>query len=255
MSQPTPPTDAGEAEVNTPKRRSWLRRLLPVIVLVVIALLIFALDLDNYLSFDTLRENRETLTSFVAEHVLLAALVYIAVYTIATAISLPGGAILSISGGFLFGAWLGALYVLIGATLGATAVFLIAKTALGEPLKAKAGPWLDKMAAGFQENALSYLLVLRLVPLFPFFIVNLVPAFLGVRLGTYVLGTALGIIPGILVFTFTGAGIGSVLDAGETFSVSAVLTPQIITALVGLALLALLPVVYKAWQKRRNPTL
>jgi uncharacterized membrane protein YdjX (TVP38/TMEM64 family) len=147
------------------------------------------------------------------------------------------------------------LYVLIGATLGATAVFLIAKTALGEPLKAKAGPWLDKMAAGFQENALSYLLVLRLVPLFPFFIVNLVPAFLGVRLGTYVLGTALGIIPGILVFTFTGAGIGSVLDAGETFSVSAVLTPQIITALVGLALLALLPVVYKAWQKRRNPTL
>ena len=236
-------------------RRGLLRsgkRWLPVLALVGAVGAIFALDLDRFLTFEALRENRHLLMSFVDDQAVLAASLFVLVYAAATAMSLPGGAILSIAGGFLFGAWLGTAYIVVGATIGATAVFLIAKTALGDALRARAGPWLKSMEAGFQENALSYLLVLRLVPLFPFFVVNLVPAFLGVPLRTYVIGTFVGIVPGAFVFAFTGAGLGSVFDSSETFSPAAVLTPEVIVALTGLALLSLLPVAYKKIKARRS---
>jgi len=129
---------------------------------------------------------------------------------------------------------------------------VIAKTAFGDALRDRAGAWLRTLEAGFREHALSYLLVLRLVPLFPFFVVNLVPALLGVPLSTFVLGTFVGIIPGSFMYTSVGAGLGSLFDAGETFSVTGVLTPQIVTALVGLAMLALVPVVYKKLMARRR---
>ena len=109
-----------------------------------------------------------------------------------------------------------------------------------------------KMREGFNENALSYMLFLRLIPAFPFFVVNLVPAFLGVPLGTYVIGTLLGIIPGSVVFASFGAGIGAIFDRGESLSVSAVLTPEIITALVGLAIISLLPIAYKKFKGKRK---
>jgi uncharacterized membrane protein YdjX (TVP38/TMEM64 family) len=225
-------------------------RLVPLLVLIAGLVAFFALGLQRYVSFDVLRENREVLLSWVERQGLLAGLVYIAVYALAVAFSLPGGAVMSIAGGFLFGTLWGGIYILIGATLGATALFLIAKTALGDFLRAKAGPWLQKMEAGFRENALSYLLVLRLVPLFPFFVVNLVPAFLGVPLSTYVLGTALGIIPGVFVFASVGAGLGSLFDSGQAFRPSGILTPQIVIALLGLAVLALIPVAYKKIKAR-----
>ncbi len=227
------------------------RRLAPLALLGVAAGLVFGLGLDDYLSFDALRENRAWLTGFVAQNMVAAALAFMALYALATAVSLPGGAILSIAGGFLFGPLLGTTWIVIGATLGATAVFLMARTALGDSLRAKAGPALRKMEAGFQDNALSYLLVLRLVPLFPFFLVNLVPAFLGVRLGTYVIGTFVGIIPGAFVFAIAGAGLGSVFDSAEDFSPASVLTPEVIAALAGLAVLALIPVAYKKLKSRR----
>ncbi len=160
-------------------------------------------------------------------------------------------AVLTIAGGFLFGITFGTLYVVVGATLGATAIFLLARSTLGDLLRAKAGPWLQRMEAGFSENAFSYMLVLRLIPLFPFFVVNLVPAFLGVSLRTYVVGTFIGIIPGTLVFILAGAGLGSVFDQGGAFTVESVLTPQIIAGLIGLSLLSLLPVVYKHVKARR----
>lgn len=226
------------------------KRFIPLLILLAGLGVFFAFDLDRYFSFEVLRENRQLLRAWVHRAGLLAALSYMAIYAAAIAFSLPGGALLSITGGFLFGAIWGTVYIVIGATVGATALFLIAKTTLGELLRAKAGPWLRKMEAGFQENALSYLLVLRLVPLFPFFIVNLVPAFLGVPLPTYVLGTFVGIIPGTFVYATVGAGLGSIFDAGGTFSASGILTPQILTALIGLAFLALVPVVYKKIKSR-----
>ncbi len=227
-------------------------RLLPLGILALGIGAFFAFGLNRYLTFETLRENRALLSSFVAEHALMASLLYVAIYTAVVALSVPGGAVLTIAGGFLFGAFAGAVLVVIAATLGATLLFLIAKTALGDPLRARAGPFLKKMEAGFRENALSYLLVLRLIPLFPFFVVNLVPAFLGVSLRTYVLGTFVGIIPGSFVYASVGAGLGSVFDRAEVFSPASVLTPEVVTALVGLALLALLPVAYRKLKARHG---
>ena len=226
------------------------KKLMPLLVLVAGLLVFFALGLHRYLSFEVLRDHREVLLHWVQQNGLLAALVYMAIYAIAVAFSLPGGLVLSITGGFLFGTWLGSLYIMIGATVGATALFIIAKSALGDFLHTRAGPWLQKMEAGFRDNALSYLLVLRLVPLFPFFVVNLVPAFLGVPLSTYAIGTFFGIMPGVFVFASVGAGLGSIFDKGETFSAAGILTPQIVIALIGLAILALIPVVYKKIKAR-----
>lgn len=245
MSSTTSPVPAGGAPGFS------LRRLWPLAVLAAGIATFFALDLNMYLTFEALRDNRATLTAFVADHALAASLLYLAVYATAVALSLPGGAVLTVTGGFLFGTALGTLQVVVAATLGATALFVIARTTLGDALRARAGPFLKRMEAGFRENALSYLLVLRLIPLFPFFVVNLVPAFLGVPLSTYVIGTFFGIIPGSFVFTSVGAGLGSVFDKAGEFSPSSVLTPQILIALIGLAALALLPVVHRKLKARR----
>jgi len=230
---------------------SW-KRLIPLFVLAAGLVAFFALGLDQYLTFDALKENRAWLLEQVEQSALLAALVYMGIYIAVVAFSLPGGAVMTITGGFLFGQWLGTGYVVVAATIGATILFIAAKTALGDLLRAKAGPFLQKMEAGFREDALSYLLVLRLIPLFPFFIVNLVPAFLGVSLRVFVIATFGGIIPGSFVYATVGAGLGSIFDAGGEFSASGILTPEIITALVGLAVLALLPVAYKRYKAKRG---
>ncbi len=226
------------------------KRLIPVGVLVLGLVAFFVFDLDRFISFEALRENRAALLNWVDAYGVIAALIYMLIYAVAIAFSLPGGAVLTITGGFLFGSAWGTVCVVFAATVGATALFLIAKTSFGDALRAKAGPALQRMQDGFQEGALSYLLVLRLVPLFPFFLVNLVPAFLGVSLRVYVIGTFIGIIPGTFVFATVGAGLGSVFDQGGEFSAAGILTPQIITALVGLAVLALIPVVYKKIKAR-----
>lgn len=227
-----------------------MARLAPLAVLGLGLVVFFALDLDRFVSCTALSEHREDLLDFVSRHGLLAPLIFMAVYTMATAFSVPGATLLSVTGGFLFGILLGTTMVVIAATLGACILFLIANTALGEPLRARAGPWMAKMAEGFRENALSYLLVLRLVPLFPFWLVNLVPALLGVPLHTFALGTFVGIIPGAVVYVSVGAGLGSLFDAGGECSLSGVLKPEIIMALVGLAVLALIPVAYKKIKAR-----
>ena len=230
---------------------TW-RRLIPVLIVVAGVVTFFVLGLDRYLSIDTLRQYHRILRAWVETAGGRAALVFMVVYIVTVALSLPGATVLSIASGFLFGTLWGMVIVVVSATLGGTALFVIAKTAFGDALRDRAGTWLHTLEAGFREHALSYLLVLRLVPLFPFFVVNLVPAFLGVPLSTFVLGTFVGIIPGSFVYTSVGAGLGSIFDAGETFSVTGVLTPQIVTALVGLAMLALVPVVYKKLMARRR---
>lgn len=230
---------------------SW-RRMLPLLVLGAGLAAFFALGLDDYLSFEALRENRAWLLGAVEKSAALAALAYMAVYILIVAFSLPGGAIMTITGGFLFGQWLGTAYVVVAATIGAGVVFLAARTALGDLLRARAGPFLKKMEAGFRENALSYLFVLRLVPVFPFFIVNLVPAFLGVSLRDFAIATFFGIIPATFVYARLGVGLGSIFDAGGEFSAKAVFTPEMVTALLGLAVLALLPVAYKKFKSGRG---
>jgi len=222
-----------------------LGRFAPLFFLLAAMVLFFGLGLDRYFTFSNLRENRHLLLAWVDSSGVVATTVYIFLYAAVVALSVPAGAVMSIAGGFLFGAVWGTIYILIGATTGATGLFVIAKTSLGDFLLEKAGPWMKKMEGGFQENALSYLLILRLVPLFPFFVVNLVPAFLGVRLSTYIVATFFGIIPGTAVFALVGAGLGNILDGGGELSLTGILTRQIIAALIGLPLLAFIPVLYK----------
>jgi uncharacterized membrane protein YdjX (TVP38/TMEM64 family) len=229
-----------------------LKRLIPLLVLAAGVVLFYGFGLDDYVTFDALREHRETMLALVAAHSLLAPLIFMLIYVAAVAFSLPGGAIMTIAGGFLFGTIATASMVVVSATLGATILFVVAKTAVGDVLRAKAGPWIGKMAQGFQDNALCYLLFLRLIPAFPFFVVNLVPAFLGVPLGTYVIGTFFGIIPGTLAFAFFGASVGDLLDSSEAFSPSLILTPQLWAALIALGVIALLPIAYKKWKSRRG---
>lgn len=244
---------AGPAAEPRPGGGFSLKRMIPLVVLALGFGLFFAFDLDRFVTFQALHDNRMALMDFVDQRGVLATALFVLVYAVSTALSLPGGAVLTITGGFLFGSWLGTLYVVVGATAGAIAVFLIAKTSLSDALRGKAGPSLKKMEAGFQENALSYLLVLRLIPLFPFFLVNIVPAFLGVPLRIYAIATFVGIIPGAFVFASVGSGIGSVFDQMEgPFDPAAALTPEVITALVGLSVLSLLPVAYKKIKARRQ---
>jgi uncharacterized membrane protein YdjX (TVP38/TMEM64 family) len=228
-----------------------IKKLIPLVVIGGGIAAFFALGLNKYLTFDVLRQHREELSQFVASMPVASVALFVVAYAVIVGLSVPGAAILTLAGGFLFGIWEGTAAVVVGATAGATALFLAARYVLGDALRAKAGPWLSKMEAGFNEDALSYLLVLRLIPAFPFFIVNLVPAFLGVSLRTFVIATFVGIIPGTFVFASIGAGLGSIFDSMQEFSLKGALTPQVITALVGLAFLSLLPVVYKRFKARR----
>jgi uncharacterized membrane protein YdjX (TVP38/TMEM64 family) len=223
-------------------------RLLPAVIIAGGLILALSLGWHRYLSYETLMDNREWLLSQVEGQGLRAALMFVGIYAVATAFSIPGGLFLTIGGGFLFGTVLGASYVVVGATLGATILFLAARTALGDMLRAKAGPALRKMEAGFHENELSYLLVLRFIPLFPFWLVNLVPAFLGVSLRNYVVGTFFGIIPGTIVYTSVGSGLGAIFDAGETPDLGIIFKPQVLLPIIGLIALSLVPVIYKKFK-------
>jgi uncharacterized membrane protein YdjX (TVP38/TMEM64 family) len=225
-----------------------LKRLLPLGLLLLAIVAAFGLGLDDYISFEQLERNRAQLLALVDRHPVLAPLAFMLVYAAVIALSVPGGAILTVAGGFLFGVGAGTCYVVIAATAGATVVFLIARTALGDSLRQKAGPAMRRMEAGFRDNALNYLLFLRLIPLFPFWLVNLVPAFLGVPLRTYVVATCIGIIPGSLVYASVGNGLGAVFEAGGTPDLGIIFRPQIMLPIVGLAILAILPVAYKKFK-------
>lgn len=245
---PQPEKDVTDA---VPGARPLWRRLLPLALLAAAIALAFAFGADDYLSFDALRAHREDLLALVARYGVLAGLGYMAVYAGVVALSLPGAIFMTLSGGFMFGAVLGTVYTVIGATVGATVIFLIARTAAGGVLARRAGPAVRRMEQGFREDALSYMLVLRLIPVFPFWLVNLAAAVLDVPPRIYVFATFVGIVPGTFVYCLAGAGLGSVLESGEAFSVRSVLTPTMIAALVGLALLSLLPVAYKRIRARR----
>ena len=235
-----------------PKSRSILSRLAPLAIIFFVVVVIITLDLDDYLTFEALRENRQFLLNWYADHQLMMILIYCLVYIVVVALSLPGASPLTIAGGFIFGTVEGGLYVVVSATLGAIVIFMIARYCLSGFFQARSGPFLHKMEAGFQENALSYLLVLRLVPVFPFWVVNLIPALLGVKLRTFAIGTFFGIIPGSVVFCSVGSGLGAVFDAGEDPNLGIILEPEILGPIIGLALLSMVPVIYKKMKQKNN---
>ncbi len=201
---------------QTPETKSGLARYLPLIVILVVAI-VGAFTLKDYLSFDALRDNREALIGFRDSNYLIAVLGFIAIYTAVVAFSLPGATIVTLTGGFLFGTVFGTVFNVTGATVGATLIFLAARYGFGEKLGAKlesSDGAVKKIKDGIDENQWSMLFIIRLVPAVPFFIANLIPAFLEVPLHRYVISTFLGIIPGTLVFTSVGAGLGEVFAKG-----------------------------------------
>ena len=229
--------------------KSSLKRFAPLIVIGAALSAFFALGGPDYVSIESLKNNRETLTALVANNFVLAIAGFIALYAVLTAISFPGASLLSIFGGFLFGTIVGGSAITVGATLGATGIFLAARYAIGDALSQKAGPYMKKFEAGLKENEVSYLFILRLIPAFPFFIVNIVPALFDVKLRNYVLTTFFGIIPGCFVYASVGAGIGAIFDAGEDVKLGGLMTePKILLPILGLMALAALPIIYKKFK-------
>jgi uncharacterized membrane protein YdjX (TVP38/TMEM64 family) len=204
----------------------------------------FALGGQRYVNLETLKENRDFLLDYTIRHQALMALGAFVVYTVSTALSVPGGLVLSLAVGFLFGRWAGTLLIVCAATLGATLVFLAARYLFGDAARSRMAGLAEKINQGFTENAFNYLLFLRLVPLFPFWLVNLAPAFSGVKLRTYVLATAIGIVPGSFVFANLGQSLGRI------HSLHDLLSPGLVGALALLGIFALVPVLVKKLRTR-----
>jgi uncharacterized membrane protein YdjX (TVP38/TMEM64 family) len=241
------------AVAETPRpsgRAASLRRVAPLAALLVgaLAAAVFARD---YLSFEALATNREALLEWRDSNYFTAIAVYALVYAVMVAFSAPGAVWMTIGGGFLFGVVAATPTVVVAATVGATAIFLAAKHGLGDMLREKARGWLRRFEDGVRDNDVSFMLVLRLVPAVPFFIANLVPAFLGVRTRTYIWTTLVGIIPGAAVYASVGAGLGEVFEAGETPDLGVIFEPHVFLPLLGLAALAALPTAYKLIKKQR----
>lgn len=248
------------------------RRWLPLAVIVAMAGLVLAMGWHEYLSFKTIGLNYDALQTFIGPNLVGALALYMLVYVCVVALSLPGALIMTLAGGLLFDWQLAAPATVIAATLGATVFFVIARTSFSEMLAARAGPAIASLRDGFRENALSYMLFLRLVPVFPFVVVNLAAAVLGVPLRTYVIGTLVGIIPGTAAYTVAGAGLGSVIEAQNasyqaclaktgpgsaaevqcpySIDTSALVTKELVLAFALLGIVALIPVALKKWKAR-----
>ena len=239
-----PPLDTAPTSQNAIRRYG-----LPAI-LVLGLILFFSLGGSQWLSFATIGTYYEGLKAFVSAQLVLACLAYGFVYMLAVAFSLPVALPLTIVGGALLG-WVAAPVIIIGATCGAALVFIAARTILSDLLRARAGPFFQKLEAGFRKNDFHYLLAMRLIPAAPFWVVNIVPAFTDMKLSRYVLATAIGIAPGTTVYVSIARGLDHIMAAGQTPDLSLLTSPQIILPFVGLGLLALLPVILKARSEKK----
>lgn len=224
------------------------KRFIPLTLLMLGLAAFLALDLRHAFSPEALRLHQAEWQDWIAVHPLLGPAAYTLLYAVIVACSLPVASFVTVVGGFLFGAWFGTLWTALGATAGAAVVFLAARTALGDRLRARAGSRLGRLEAEFRDNGFSYLLFLRLVPAFPFWLVNIAPAMIGMPLGRFMAATALGILPGTFAFAYFGYGLQATLRQSEHLSLRSVLSPEILIGLTLLAVLSLLPV----WIKRRR---
>jgi uncharacterized membrane protein YdjX (TVP38/TMEM64 family) len=242
-------TDFGTRMTDTTRtRRSGLWRVIPLATIGFVAA-VGVMSFSDTLSFETLAENREGLLAYRDSHYGATLLVFVVAYAAIVAFSLPGATVATLAGGFLFGLFPGALLNVTAATAGAVLIFLAARWGLGDSLAARmdaSAGQVKRIKAGIDANQWEMLFLIRLVPVVPFFVANLVPALVGVSLGRFAITTFLGIIPGAIVYTSVGAGLGEVLAAGERPDMGLIFSPRILLPLLGLAALAALPMVVKA---------
>lgn len=229
--------------VETKQRPIWIK-LWPVYLIAAVMIGAWQFGVFQYLSLETLREQQEVLQGFVANNFALAVAIFVLIYAAATLFMIPGALWITIAGGFLFGLIGGSLATIAGATLGASMLFFAAKTSIGSALRERAGPFMAKMEAGFNENPFSYMFALRLLPVVPFPVANIAPALLGAKYREYVITTAIGIIPGVVAYTWVGSGLGATFAAGEDPNL-AIIARNMLPALAALGVVALIPVIYK----------
>ncbi|WP_242602257.1 TVP38/TMEM64 family protein [Legionella nagasakiensis] len=222
-----------------------------LVLLLAVLGLFFYFRLYRYLSFESLKTHRTMLLAWMEKNFVQVFITFMAIYIIAVAISIPGATILTVTSGFLFGPVLGTLAVIVSATIGAFIVFLAVDLALREWIANKTSKWLKVMEQGFQKNAFSYLLFLRLIPLFPFWVLNIVPALLGISKRSFVFATFFGIIPGSMVYAMVGNGLGQVIDTHKKPDFSLIFDPKILFPMLALAFLSLLPILYKQFKYKK----
>lgn len=252
-SRPELAADPTDVDADADEKAGVLRHL-PLIA-IVLGAIIGAFTLGDYLSFDTLRDNREALLAFRDQNYLGLVLVFVATYVLIVAFSLPGAAVASVTGGFLFGLASGTVLNITAATVGACGIFLAARWGLGANLAARLDASqgsVRKIRDGLRDNEISVLFLMRLVPVVPFFVANLLPALVGVKFRNFLITTALGIIPGALVFTSIGVGLGQVFDRGEKPDLSLMWEPHVIWPILGLCALAALPIVIKSLRRSKE---
>ena len=241
-------------DMSQPRAESGFLRKLPLFAILAVTV-VGAVTLRDHLSFDALARNHDALIAFRDANYLLTVLAFIAAYVVIVAFSLPGATIATLTGGFLFATFPGALFNITGATIGATIIFLAARWGLGEKLAAKmdgSDGAVKKIKTAIDENQWEALFLIRLVPAVPFFVANLVPALVGVPLFRFVVTTFLGIIPGAVVYTSVGAGLGEVFARGETPDLGVIFEPHILLPILGLSLLAALPILLKALRGKKG---
>ncbi len=236
------------ASAAAPSAAARASRLWPLALIAVAVALAYAFGLHRYLSLDALAAHRAALVDLVAQRPVAAAMLYVAAYVGVVALSLPGGAVMTLAGGFLFGPWLGTALTVVGATVGACLLFLAARSALAPFVAERAGPLLERVRPGLERDGFFYLLSLRLIPVVPFWLANLAPALVGMRFFPYAAATAIGIVPGTAVFAGIGAGLGEILAQGGSPDLLVILSPGILLPLLGLAGLSLAG----AWWRRRR---
>lgn len=231
-----------------------IKRFLPLVVLIVVVIAVFASGVTRYLNLEALAANEAALRGFVSDNIVLALLTFILIYALATAVSLPGAVILTLAGGYLFGTWVGGMATVIGATVGAILVFYIVRTSLGEALRAKAeasGGTLKKVIDGVKDGAFGYILTLRLIPLAPFWLVNVAAALAHAPLRAYALATFIGVMPATFIYSGIGEGIGTIIARGETPDLGVVFEPKVLLPLVALGLLSLGTTLYQRHRKTK----
>lgn len=230
----------------------FFKKWILLFILLSLLLIFFIFGWNNYLNFQSLKVNSHLLLSWANNNYGFVVITFILIYIVATAISVPGAIFLTLLGGFLFGPLFGSILVILSATIGASLVFFAFSMSIGEKLSMSVNPWVSRMRLGFKKHAFSYLLVLRLIPIFPFWVVNIVPALLNVGFKTYIGATFLGIIPGSIIYVFVGNGLKYIVATDKTPNLKIIFEPMVFLPLLGLALLSLIPMLYKMFFERRD---
>ena len=241
------------ALAETPGRRAlrFAMRFGPVMLILIAASALAASGALKHISLHELRASQGAMLAFVHSHPLASLGAYVGAYVLCVGLSLPVALVLTLTGGFLFGPWIGGCAAAVGCTLGATAVFLISRLTVGDAVEARTGPRVRAIAEEIRKDAFFYLLTLRLIPVTPFWLANVAAGLIAIPVWTFFSASLIGILPASLIYAGIGSGLGRLFHSGREVSLHSLVTPQLALPLAGLALLSILPIVYQRWRARR----